>query len=169
MMSLSQTTGYAIQALACLEPARPCSIREVADCTRLPRAYLARIINRLAHRGIIIAKRGYRGGIQLARPPAKISLLEVVESVEGQEWIGPCLLGIPECGSRFICPTRKFWLKTRRWIEQKLRTTTMADIVNAKGFKDLKQDSARWYSSDLTASGRAGAGLRPISKTRRNP
>jgi Rrf2 family protein len=164
MMSLSQTTGYAIQALACLETARPCSIREVADSTRLPRAYLARIINRLAHRGIIIARRGYRGGIQLARPPGNISLLDVVESVEGPDWIGPCLLGIPECGSRFLCPTRKFWLKIRRWITNKLRTTTMEDVVKAKGFKSLMLENARRMSGDSPVSGRTAGRARKPSK-----
>jgi Rrf2 family transcriptional regulator, iron-sulfur cluster assembly transcription factor len=143
MMSLSQSTGYAIQALACLDFAerQPCSVRDVADCSGLPRAYLGRIINTLAHAGLILAKRGYRGGIQLARPPARISLLAVVEAMEGRPWIGPCLLGVTKCGRGFVCPTRKFWQGIRRQIERKLRATTLADVIQAKGYRELHRRS----------------------------
>jgi Rrf2 family transcriptional regulator, iron-sulfur cluster assembly transcription factor len=141
MMSLSQTTGYAVQALVCLEFAedRPCFIRDVAECTGLPRAYLARIINRLAHRGIVSAKRGYHGGVRLSRPPAAISLLDVVEAVEGKGWIGPCMLGIERCSRDFSCPTHKFWADIGGRIETVLRTTTLEAFFQAPGYKDMRK------------------------------
>jgi Rrf2 family transcriptional regulator, iron-sulfur cluster assembly transcription factor len=169
MMSLSQTTGYAVQALACLDDAesQPCFIRDVAQCTGLPRAYLAQIINRLAHSGIILAKRGYRGGIQLARPAAKISLLDVVEAVEGKEWIGPCLLGIERCGADFVCPTRKFWLSIRRQIQRKLRTTTLAHFFGARGFRELRRPSKVGALPDSNRPGPSVVRRVPPAKSRR--
>jgi len=130
-MCLSQTTGYAIQALACMESLerKPCFIRDVAQCTGVPKPYLAQIINRLSHKGIIAAKRGYRGGIAVIRPANAIPLLEIVEAVEGKEWIGPCLLGMQKCCSQFVCPTHEFWTGIQKQIEDKLRCTTLADVI----------------------------------------
>lgn len=137
MLCLSQTTGYAIKALGCLtNPGAPsCFIADVARITRVPRPYLAKIINLLARHGLVISKRGYRGGIALARPPSEISLLEVVEAVEGKDWLGPCLLAIDECAQGHDCPTHAFWNDIREQIRTKLHTTTLAEVVAASSFK----------------------------------
>jgi len=131
MMCLSQTTGYAVHALACLalENGKPCFIREVAKCAQIQKPYLAKIINSLAHHELVLAKRGCRGGISLGRAPEEISLLEVVEAVEGKNWLGHCLLGLDDCASRRICPTKLRWEKIRQQIITILDTTTLADVV----------------------------------------
>ncbi|MBI5385644.1 MAG: Rrf2 family transcriptional regulator [Verrucomicrobia bacterium] len=133
MMCLSQTTGYAIQALACLERigGQPCFVRDVADCTGIPRPYLAQIVNRLAHQGIVSAKRGYKGGIFLTRPPEEICLLEVVEAVEGKGWIGPCMLAVKDCDGGSVCPLRDFWEDICKQVRDKLSRTTLADVSAA--------------------------------------
>ncbi len=131
MLSLSQTTGYAIKALACL-PERGAAPRQVADvarCTGIPRAYLAKLIHRLARRGLVAARRGQRGGIALARPATEISLLHIVEAVEGPAWLGHCLLGLEECRDQQECPTHDFWRETCARIREKLATTSLAAII----------------------------------------
>ncbi len=137
MMCLSQTTGYAIQALRCMNdlscPAR--LIAEIARCSGVPKPYLAKIIGALSRQGLVVAKRGYRGGISLARPPQNISLLEIVEAVEGEHWLGDCLLGFQDCTKHFVCPTQVFWQRMRREITGVLRQTSLADIVLAKAAK----------------------------------
>ncbi len=131
MMCLSQTTGYAVQALGCLqdEHGEPQRMSDISRCAGVPQAYLAQIMNRLAHKGIVSAKRGYRGGITLARPAKEIALLEVVKAIEGNEWMGPCLLGMTECSARMACPTHDLWLQVRGQIEETLRQTTLADVI----------------------------------------
>jgi len=134
MLCLSQTTGYAIKALGCLTAPGVSGqyIADVAHCTGVPRAYLAKIINSLARQGLVTARRGYRGGIALARPAADISLLAIVEAVEGKEWLGPCLLAIEECANGHHCPTHGFWLEVREQIREKLRVTSLAEVVSAR-------------------------------------
>lgn len=142
MMCLSHTTGYAVHALACLavENGKPCFVRDVAKCAQLPKPYLAKIINSLVHHGLVLAKRGYHGGISLSREPENISLLEVVEAVEGKDWIGHCLLGLDDCASRRVCPTKLKWKSVRRQIIAILDTTSVADIVPLlKGKKSRPQ------------------------------
>ena len=135
MLCLSQTTGYAIKALGCLNETaqRPVLIADVARRTGVPRPYLAKIINSLARRGLVTAKRGHHGGILLARPPGEISLLQVVEAVEGPDWLGPCLLALDDCTSDHACPTHAFWMEIRERIQQKLAETKLAEVINFKG------------------------------------
>ena len=131
MLCFSKSTGYAIQALACAEALQPhpALIRDVARCTGIPRAYLARIVSRLAHQGIVATKRGQHGGLVLTHAASQVSLLDVVLAVEGKDWIGPCLLGMKECGRSFACPLRGFWGKMRRQIEAELRRRNLADVL----------------------------------------
>lgn len=131
MLCLSQTTGYAVRALGCLQQ-QSCHnrfIRDIAKCTGIPKPYLARIINNLTHQGLVVAKRGYDGGITLARPPKEISLLQIVEAVEGPNWLGPCLLNIEECLAPRSCPTRAVWQRVSRQLKDVLNKTTLADMV----------------------------------------
>lgn len=84
MNSISQTTGYAIEALACMASREEgyASVQDIAECAGIPPSYLAKIVHRLAIAGIIHAKRGYRGGIQLAKAPGEIKLIEIHQAAE---------------------------------------------------------------------------------------
>jgi Rrf2 family protein len=84
MNSISQTTGYALEALACIASREVdyASVQDIAECAGIPPSYLAKIVHRLAMAGIINTKRGYRGGIQLARAPREIKLIEIHQAVE---------------------------------------------------------------------------------------
>ncbi len=134
MLSLSQTTGYAIKALGCLnEPT--CDSRstpEIAACARVPKPYLAKIVHALARRGLVTARRGVGGGVSLAHPPHQITLLRIVEAVEGPDWLGECLLGLDECSDQRTCPTHAFWQRIREEIRRELAGTTLADVIQFK-------------------------------------
>jgi Rrf2 family protein len=132
MIGLSQTTGYAIQALSCLNnPACTCrSIATIAECSGVPRAYLAKIISALVRAGLVTARRGVGGGIALGRQPAEISLLQIVEAIQGPSWLGECLLGMDDCASDGACPTHEFWLRVRGEITAELGRTTLAEVIS---------------------------------------
>ena len=134
MLSLSVTTGYAIKALMCLEGGDCLSrhISDVARCTGVPRAYLAKIISALSQQGLVETKRGYRGGVSLARSAEEISLLEIVEAVEGDQWLGDCLLRMDTCDVLTTCPTHHFWVRIRREITEELRKLTLASVIASK-------------------------------------
>lgn len=85
MTTFSLTTGYAIEALACLARHGPDSmlVREIAELTEIPFPYLSKIFQRLGDARIVEAKRGYKGGVKLTRPPAHVTLLEIDAAVEG--------------------------------------------------------------------------------------
>lgn len=132
MLSLSQTTGYAIKALSCLnEPAcKSRSTSEIAACAGVPKPYLAKVLNALARYGLVRTRRGVGGGVELARDPQTITLLQIVEAVEGAGWLGDCLLGLDECSDQRTCPTHDFWQRVRRDITAELAKTTLAAVIH---------------------------------------
>lgn len=135
MFGLAQTTGYAIFALSCLEnpSGQPRLVTEVAELTGIPRPYLWKIMHLLRQRGLVTAKRGYRGGVILARPAEQISLAEVATAIEGDNWLAECMLGLPDCADLKICPTHNFWLKTRDSISKHLQGCSLASVARHIG------------------------------------
>ncbi|MCE9616680.1 MAG: Rrf2 family transcriptional regulator [Lentisphaerae bacterium] len=131
MMALSQTTGYAVQALACLATQREatCAVRHIARQSGVPAPYLSKIIHALCRAGIVTAKRGASGGVRLARQPVAITLLDVSESVDGPDYFTRCLLGLDTCSDERDCPTHRFWKSTRGRIRDQLARITLADVV----------------------------------------
>lgn len=125
MTSLCQTTGYAIEAMACLARQGDASmlVREIADQTGLPLPYLAKVIHKLGEAGLVESKRGHKGGVKLADDPAAISLLRISAAVEATR---PASSDVPappaEIGSRF-------WDTFQQDYREKLASMTLADVV----------------------------------------
>ena len=85
-MKVSTRGDYAARALLSLalhEVDHPTSVKEIAERTNLPQPYLEQILLQVKGAGIVRSKRGVGGGYVLARPPAEISLAEIVAAVEG--------------------------------------------------------------------------------------
>ncbi len=131
MLSLSQTTGYAIAALAHLNPpgGEPLLLRQVARKAGVPYAYLAKRMPDLVAAGLVTSRRGARGGLILGRAPEDITLLQISEAVEARRWLDGCLLGLTACSDERACPVHAFWKPTRRKIEMTLRGTTLAGVI----------------------------------------
>ncbi len=131
MMTLSTTTSYAIQALTSLAaPDFPrAMIADIARRAGVPAAYLAKIMKRLNDAGIVDSKRGSKGGIWLARAPAKITLLEIMNAVDGADYLDGCLLGREICSDERACPTHAFWKPLRAKIRAQLSALTLAEIL----------------------------------------
>jgi Rrf2 family transcriptional regulator, iron-sulfur cluster assembly transcription factor len=133
MIALSSTTGYAIKAMSCFESGvcPSAHIADIACCSGVPAPYLAKIVRLLSRHGLVATRRGYRGGIRPTRPLRQISLLDVVRAVEGEEWIGRCLLGLEDCGRPEACPMHGFWTRVRGEIEGELRRLTLEDFMHS--------------------------------------
>lgn len=131
MLSLSQSVNYAIRALACLERGRCGSkfVKDLAECAGVPPAYLAKLFTRLVGAGILEAKRGWKGGNRLTRPADQISLYDIAEALEGDQWANTCLLGRGVCIPDQPCPNHSFWTVERTRIAEELRKTTLAQVI----------------------------------------
>mgnify|MGYP000635277803 CR=1 FL=1 len=131
MLSLNQTTGYALLALGMLEGpgGRPVLVRDLARRTGIPKPYLSKMIHALASKGLLDTKRGVRGGVTLARPADQITLIEIAEAVQGGVLRQTCLLGLAECSDERACPLHTFWTVTTERIMRMMRRTTLAEAA----------------------------------------
>lgn len=149
MFSLSSTVGYAIRALACLEagncPTR--YVRDIARCSQVPQAYLAKIFARLVRAGLLVSKRGVCGGTSLARPATEITLLQIVEAVEGPVETPSCLIGMQQCGDECACPAHEFWKPIRHIIAERFSRLTLAEIIEFERRKSPAKRRARKKNS----------------------
>jgi Rrf2 family protein len=126
---LSQTVGYAITALGHLGTREEAMfVKDLAEATGIPQAYLAKIVNTLARKGFLSTQRGLNGGVMLARPPEEISLLALCEAFDDPIVRRPCMLGSAECSEQKNCPAHRFWAVERVRVMDFLRRTTLRDV-----------------------------------------
>lgn len=148
MRLLSQGAQYAISAVIALSKqpeGTTISAAELAKPLNCPAAYLSQILSKLKPTGILKSQRGLNGGVYLARKPSDISLMDVIEAIDGAEFFERCFLGIDGCGRIEPCPFHKFWSKERMKIQQWLINTSFADVDKAMSqhWFDLRLQFAR--------------------------
>ncbi len=130
MLPLSQTTGYAVRALRCLEEpgGHPILVETIADYTGIPRSYLSKLVHRLAKQGLVVARRGHHGGVVLAKPAREITLEELSVAIDGTAWRNRCLLGLLGCSEETPCVLHEYWGGMRTDILTRLSQVTLADM-----------------------------------------
>lgn len=136
MLPLSQSVGYAIQALSCLEEpgGRPYLVQVVAQCTGISSSYLSKLMQRLAKKGLIVARRGKNGGVTLARPASEITLWDLAEAVDGATWRDHCVMGLKDCSDDRPCELHAQWKATRDPLLASMRTLTLAQLAARHAF-----------------------------------
>jgi Rrf2 family protein len=78
-------------------------VGDIASAEDLPSSYLAKIFQSLVKKGILRSHRGAKGGFSLERPPEDITLLEVIEAVDGPIELSPCLVPSQGCEKMDTC------------------------------------------------------------------
>ena len=132
-MQITRQADYALRAmlyLAQLEPTQRAATSQIADIQRIPPSFLAKIISQLSIAGLIHTSRGARGGVSLARPPEAISVLEVVEAIDGPIALNECSQTPGVCPFGDACPLRSIWCGTQTELIDKLRRTTFAQVMS---------------------------------------
>lgn len=130
-MNFSRTTEYALRILAfmSLTPREPRSSAHLHRHLRIPKKYLQRLLTGLAKEGLVRSIRGRNGGYLIARGLRKISLIDIVEAVEGYDRAPRCFFGFPTCPVDNPCAMHEVWAGHRRALTRTLASTTLADIV----------------------------------------
>jgi Rrf2 family protein len=145
MLHLSKTAGYAVHALSFIGTAAPqsCLVGDVALRLGLPKPYLAQIVNQLMHEGLVTTKRGYRGGVMLARRPEEISLLDVVRATDGNEPSSHCVFGLEKCPVDEKCPGHVPWNRVREQIEMLLSQTMLSTVMKSTALAQASKRATR--------------------------
>jgi Rrf2 family protein len=127
----SQKVEYALRAVVHLaaESTGARTIEQIAQATRVPQAYLAKILQGLSHEGVVRSQRGIGGGFTLVKSPGELTLLEVVNAVDPIRRIKTCPLGLAAHGVR-LCPLHHRLDAALAGIEEAFRRTTLAEILS---------------------------------------
>lgn len=142
---LSQASGYAATALGHIAAAggKPVLVKEIAEAANIPPAYLAKIVQSLARKGLVQTQRGVGGGVSLAKAPSDITLFEICQSLDDPAVEQRCMLGVTECCDERACSCHQFWTTQRAQYHQFLRTTTIADVAAFETRRRWKRDVER--------------------------
>ncbi len=115
------------------------SLKAIAEAEALPLAYLERIVALLKKAGLVESTRGAHGGYRLSRPPAAITMDDVILALEGTVAPMNCFVDDTDGTSRVLCSheadaghacaTKLLWLRVQGGVMEKLQQTTLAELV----------------------------------------
>ena len=131
---LTKRADYAIRtvlALARAAPGEPMSVRRVAKEQRIPERFLPQVMGDLVRAGLVDGTVGRSGGYRLAKPALAISLLEVVEAVEGDSRRRVCVLRGGPCALDGVCDVHRVFTAAQDDVLGRLRATSVAAVILA--------------------------------------
>lgn len=128
---ISKTATHTLNAMAVLaeQPGEFQGTASVAERIGAPQNYLGKLLQGLIQSGVVCSQKGMGGGFRLARPPERISLLDIVEPIDHvSRWEG-CFLGRGSCSSDDPCALHDQWASVRDAYLKMLTDSTLADLV----------------------------------------
>lgn len=99
------------------------STKDVALNQEIPAVFLTKILGHLISRGLVTSQRGTSGGIMLAKPPAAITIRDVIESIEGPFALNECLGEAGKCGRKPQCKVHQVWWRAQQALLKELAVT----------------------------------------------
>ncbi len=133
-MQITRQADYAVRAmvyLAQLGPDQRAATGQIAKEKSIPPSFLAKIVSQLSVAGLLQTSRGARGGVSLAKPPHEISLLDVVEAIDGPILLNDCVGDGTSCEYGDSCPLRPVWCDAQKMLLDHLSKATFAQFIQA--------------------------------------
>ena len=130
-MQITRQADYAVRAVLHLARGGDQRIATsmIAEAQRIPPSFLAKIISQLSIAGLLHTSRGARGGVTLARDAKDITLLEVVEAIDGPIQLNECVGDNGSCSFDSDCPLRPIWCDAQEELVGRLQGTNFADMM----------------------------------------
>jgi Rrf2 family protein len=131
MLRLSKKADYALIAmkhLAMRPDAASASAREIAEQYDIPVELMAKVLQRLARRGLLTSHQGTRGGYRLARPSAVISVADIIQAIDGPVTVTACSTDAENCDQYDKCSVRDPLWRIKDRILTALATCSLQEI-----------------------------------------
>ena len=131
MLRVTKLTDYASLVLTILAsaPARVHNAAELAERAHLEVPTVSKLLKSLAQAGLVESFRGSTGGYRLARPASAISLIQIVEAIEGPLGMTECSLHDGDCGIQDHCGVRANWRRINDVVADALRNVSLAQML----------------------------------------
>jgi FeS assembly SUF system regulator len=132
MLRLSKKADYALIAMKHLtlrEGGASSSAREIAEQYSIPIELMAKVLQRLVRRGLLTSQQGTRGGYQIAKDPAGISVADVIMAIDGPLTVTACSVQTERCGQFAKCNVRDPLWRIRERIVSALATCSVSEMA----------------------------------------
>lgn len=106
------------------------SAKQLNEILKIPWPYLRQLLTSLSKSGFIDSVQGRNGGFVLQKSTDLITLADIIDSVEGLDVLGTCIMGLEQCPFNHSCVMHKPWAKTREILLNVLKNTTLAQMKN---------------------------------------
>jgi Rrf2 family protein len=134
-MQLTREADYGIRSVLYLarQPFKKISfVTEIAEEYKIPRSFLAKILQKLVKAKIVRSYRGVKGGFSLARPAKDISVLDALEAVEGRLALNLCVADKKKCDFSRHCPIHHVWMTAQAKVVDVLKKSTFDELARHK-------------------------------------
>lgn len=146
-MQLTRAADYAVRVmvhLASVPPGGRVTLTEFANFGDAPEAFLSKVLQSLTRAGLTASHRGVSGGYTLGRPAEEITLLDVVEAMEGPLQLNICLGPASSCGRSEWCMVHEVWMEAQRALATVLKAHTIASLAAKASPTSQICGVARW-------------------------
>ncbi len=139
-MQITRQADYALRAILFLareyeNKDERSATSKIAEEQEIPASFLAKIISQLSIAGLIQTSRGAKGGVRLAHKPEDISLLDVVEAIDGPITLNECVDDPSVCSFGNNCPIHDVWCMAKADLVSKLKASTFDKLLEAEKAK----------------------------------
>ena len=145
-MRLTQKSKYAVRALVELalnEGESPLGVAEIARRQRIPERFLEQIFGELRRASVLESRRGAHGGYRFAIPPEEITVLDVVELLDGEVRPARCSAGgVCYIAEAPLCATSKVWDEARVALEGVFGRYSIAELADAELEERVAREAA---------------------------
>jgi Rrf2 family transcriptional regulator, iron-sulfur cluster assembly transcription factor len=134
-MQVTREGDYGIRSVLYLarQPFNKVSFaNEISEEYKIPRSFLAKILQKLVKAKIVRSYRGVKGGFSLAKQARDITPLDVLSAIEGKLAINICLVDKKKCNFSKHCPTFYLWANVQSKIVETLKKTNFEDLAKQK-------------------------------------
>ncbi len=130
-MQITRQADYAIRCVLYLSEFEDeiIMVNAIARAKKIPRSFLAKILQKLAKAKIVKSFRGINGGYQLAKSPKEINLLDVIEAIDGPVAMNRCAIDKRMCSLSNECSVHPVWLEIRKEVEKRLKKENFARLI----------------------------------------
>ena len=131
-MKISTKGRYGLRILIDLathESEKPRLLRDIAKSQQISEKYISRLIIDLRRARLVRSIRGVKGGFHLAKDPKEITLLEIIETMEGPLSVVDCVFAPESCKRFSTCTARTIWLRLNDGIRDLMRNITFEEIL----------------------------------------
>jgi Rrf2 family transcriptional regulator, iron-sulfur cluster assembly transcription factor len=147
-MQITRAGEYGVMGLMHLARCRPgqrAMINEVSRLEKIPKSFLAKIFQSLVKAGLVRSIRGAGGGFALAKSPAQIPVLEIIEAVEGRIVFQRCKMARPDCEHVGGCALCGLFERAQDGLKNELTRTTLADLIQQQEKIQSARSKARHH------------------------